>query len=113
MQSLDLINYLREVNTVSIIVRLTLATICAGIIGAERGRRNRPAGFRTHILVCIGATIIMITNQYMTDVLNLPGDASRMGAQVISEIGFIKLHFKKSLVNGYITSFNSFEKQGK
>ncbi|ACD54033.1 MgtC/SapB family protein [Clostridium botulinum] len=89
MESLDLINYLKEVNTVSIIVRLTLATICAGIIGAERGRRNRPAGFRTHILVCIGATIIMITNQYMTDVLNLPGDASRMGAQVISGIGFL------------------------
>lgn len=48
--------YLREVNTASIILRLALATICAGIIGAERGRKKRPAGFRTHILVCIGAT---------------------------------------------------------
>ncbi|AOR23634.1 MgtC/SapB family protein [Clostridium taeniosporum] len=89
MQNLDIINYLREVNTVSIIARLTLATLCAGILGAERGRRNRPAGFRTHILVCIGATIIMTTNQYMTDILSLPGDASRMGAQVISGIGFL------------------------
>ena len=85
----DVVIYLREVNTVSIILRLTLATICAGIIGAERGRKKRPAGFRTHILVCIGATLIMITSQYMTDILNLPGDGTRMGAQVISGIGFL------------------------
>lgn len=85
----DLTIYLREINTASIILRLTLATICAGIIGAERGRKKRPAGFRTHILVCIGATLIMITSQYMTDILHLQGDASRMGAQVISGIGFL------------------------
>jgi len=82
-------NYLREVNTVSIILRLTLATICGGILGAERGRKKRPAGFRTHILVCIGATMVMITSQYMTDVLKISTDASRMGAQVISGIGFL------------------------
>ncbi|AGX43318.1 MgtC/SapB family protein [Clostridium saccharobutylicum] len=81
--------YLREVNTASIILRLALATICAGIIGAERGRKKRPAGFRTHILVCIGATMVMITSQYMTDVLGMPGDPGRMGAQVISGIGFL------------------------
>lgn len=81
--------YLREINTLSIIIRLTLATICGGILGAERGRKKRPAGFRTHILVCIGAAIIMITSQYMSDVLKLSGDASRMGAQVISGIGFL------------------------
>lgn len=85
----SVMNYLREINTVSIIVRLTLATICAGIIGAERGRKRRPAGFRTHILVCIGAAMIMITSQYMSDVLGMEGDASRMGAQVISGIGFL------------------------
>ena len=82
-------NYLREVNTISIILRLTLATICGGILGAERGRKKRPAGFRTHILVCIGATMVMITSQYMTDVLKISTDASRMGAQVISGIGFL------------------------
>ena len=82
-------NYLREVNTISIILRLTLATICGGILGAERGRKNRPAGFRTHILVCIGATMVMITSQYMTDILKISTDASRMGAQVISGIGFL------------------------
>ncbi len=81
--------YLREINTISIIIRLTLATICGGILGAERGRKKRPAGFRTHILVCIGAAMIMITSQYMSDVLGMDGDASRMGAQVISGIGFL------------------------
>ena len=85
----EIIEYFREINTLSIILRLTLATICAGILGAERGRKKRPAGFRTHILVCIGATIIMLTSQYMTDVLHMSGDASRMGAQVISGIGFL------------------------
>ena len=85
----NIANYLREVNTISIILRLTLATICGGILGAERGRKKRPAGFRTHILVCIGSAMVMITSQYMTDVLNISTDASRMGAQVISGIGFL------------------------
>lgn len=85
----DLMDYLRQINTLSIIVRLTLATICAGILGHERGKKKRPAGFRTHIVVCIGATMVMITSQYMTDVLGVVTDASRMGAQVISGIGFL------------------------
>lgn len=85
----DIMNYLREINTISIFARLTLATICAGIIGHERGKKKRPAGFRTHIVVCIGATMVMITSQYMTDILGVATDASRMGAQVISGIGFL------------------------
>ena len=85
----ELTLYLREINTISIIIRLTLATICGGILGAERGRKKRPAGFRTHILVCIGAAMILITSQYMSDILGMTGDASRMGAQVISGIGFL------------------------
>lgn len=85
----DILAYLREVNTVSIILRLTLATLFAGIIGLERGKKKRPAGFRTHILVCIGATIIMITNQYIIDVMHMSSDPTRLGAQVISGIGFL------------------------
>ena len=84
-----LINYLRHVNTASILVRLTLAIICGGILGHERGKKKRPAGFRTHIVVCIGAAMVMITNQYMSETLGLSTDASRMGAQVISGIGFL------------------------
>lgn len=83
------LEYLREVNTISIIVRLTLATLFAGVIGLERGQKKRPAGFRTHILVCIGATIIMITNQYIIEVMHMSSDPTRLGAQVISGIGFL------------------------
>lgn len=82
-------NYLREINLLSIFFRLTLATICAGIIGHERGKKKQPAGFRTHIVVCIGATMVMLTSQYMTDVLGYAGDPARLGAQVISGIGFL------------------------
>ena len=86
---MEAINYLRELNLISIVGRLSLAAICAGVIGIERGQKRRPAGFRTHILVCMGATLVMITNQYMADVLGMDTDPSRMGAQVISGIGFL------------------------
>lgn len=85
----QVMEYLREVNTVSIIFRLLLATLFSGIIGIERGTKKRPAGFRTHILVCIGATLVMLTSQYMVDVLKIQTDATRLGAQVISGIGFL------------------------
>lgn len=86
---METLGYLREINIVSIIVRLSLATLCGGIIGIERGRKRRPAGFRTHILVCIGATVTMITNQYVVDVMGVITDPTRLGAQVISGIGFL------------------------
>ena len=81
--------YLRDVNTISIMLRMILAMLFAGLIGVERGRKRRPAGFRTHILVCVGATLIMITSQYMVDIMGIEMDISRMGAQVVSGIGFL------------------------
>lgn len=85
----EVMTYLRELNTASIILRLFLAALFAGIIGIERGQKRRPAGFRTHMLVCMGATLVMITNQYMVQVLGMDTDPSRLGAQVISGIGFL------------------------
>jgi putative Mg2+ transporter-C (MgtC) family protein len=79
---------LLEINLISITARLLLALICGGVLGIERGRKKRPAGFRTYMLVCMGATLVMITNQYLVSVY--PGsDPARMGAQVISGIGFL------------------------
>lgn len=79
---------LTEVNLISTAIRLLLALICGGILGIERGRKKRPAGFRTYMLVCVGATLVMITNQYIyTQYTNT--DPTRMGAQVISGIGFL------------------------
>ncbi len=80
--------YLESINIVSTMVRLLLALICGGLLGLERGKKKRPAGFRTHMLVCVGSALAMITNQYMAE--HYAGiDASRMAAQVISGIGFL------------------------
>lgn len=67
--------------------KLLLALICGGILGIDRGRKNRPAGFRTYMLVCVASAMVMITNEYIT--IKYGGDPSRMGAQVISGIGFL------------------------
>lgn len=80
--------FLENVNIVSTMLRLLLALVCGGILGLERGKKKRPAGFRTHMLVCVGSALAMITNQYMAE--RFTGiDASRMAAQVISGIGFL------------------------
>ncbi|MEA5012060.1 MAG: MgtC/SapB family protein [Angelakisella sp.] len=76
-----------ELNSWSIIARLCLAVVCGGVIGMERGKKGRPAGFRTHILVCLGSALAMLTNQYLTGIYG--GDPARLGAQVISGIGFL------------------------
>ena len=69
-------------------VRLSLAMLCGGVLGIERGKKNRPAGFRTYMLVCVGATLVMMTNQYICQIYGT-GDPARLGAQVISGIGFL------------------------
>lgn len=72
----------------TIFIKLALAMVCGGILGMERGKKNRPAGFRTYMLVCVGATLVMLTNQYMCELYGT-GDPARLGAQVISGIGFL------------------------
>lgn len=81
-------DWLSTINICSIIVRLFLAVACSGVIGAERATKRHAAGFRTYILVCLGATIVMLTNQFLYETFGT-GDVGRMGAQVISGIGFL------------------------
>lgn len=71
------------------LLKLILASVCGGLIGIEREMKGRPAGLRTFSLVCVGATLAMITNEYIFTRLGGVGDATRMGAQVISGIGFL------------------------
>ncbi|MBO5069938.1 MAG: MgtC/SapB family protein [Roseburia sp.] len=85
---MHMVEYLRELNIVSILFRILFSILVGGILGLERGRKNRPAGFRTYILVCLGATLVMMTNQYVYVTYNT-SDPVRMGAQVISGIGFL------------------------
>ncbi len=70
-------------------LKLILAVIFGGIIGIERGRKRRPAGYRTHIIVCMGATLAMCISRYAFDILKVNTDISRLGAQVINGIGFL------------------------
>lgn len=71
-----------------LIVRLFLAMFLGGIIGLERGRLNRPAGIRTHMIVCMASALIMMLGIYMQTVdPNL--DVTRLGAQVVSGVGFL------------------------
>lgn len=86
---LDFLNPLREMSTVSVVLRMILATLVGAVIGLERSAKNRPAGFRTHILVCLGSAVAMMTGLYVFLELKLPTDVSRLGAQVISGLGFI------------------------
>lgn len=84
----ETIQYFRELNMASTVLRILLAVVIGGILGLERGRKNRPAGYRTYLLVCLGSTLVMMTNQYIYQSFGT-GDPARMGAQVVSGIGFL------------------------
>lgn len=86
---LGFLDVLRDVTTVSVLFRLFLAVLCGGIIGIEREHKRRPAGFRTHILICLGASMTTLTSQFLFYDLNLYTDIGRLGAQVVAGIGFI------------------------
>ena len=68
---------------------MVLACVLSALIGFERSAKNRPAGFRTHVLVCVAATTAALTSLYIFDVLNIPADISRICAQIIAGLGFI------------------------
>ncbi|MBR4184682.1 MAG: MgtC/SapB family protein [Clostridia bacterium] len=80
---------LRELSFLSVLLRLFLACACGAVVGLERSAKNRPAGFRTHILVCMAAALAALSGLYLYLVMGLPTDISRIGAQVISGLGFI------------------------
>ena len=69
----SVLSYLRELNIVTMMLRIVLAVLCGGLIGLERERKNRPAGFRTYMLTALGAT----------------QDVSRFGAEAAKGIGFL------------------------
>ena len=70
-------------------VKLGITTILSGFIGFEREHSHRPAGFRTHILVAIGSSLVMLTSVYIFESQGMEGDVTRMSAQVLSGIGFL------------------------
>lgn len=91
----EVLEYLRQLNFASLSLRLLLAMLLGGMIGMERARKGRAAGFRTYILVCMGAALTMLLGQYFHSTLEgiwgqtANTDVARMGAQVINGIGFL------------------------
>ncbi len=84
-----LITWFQEFTIVTVAFRILLAALVGGLLGMERQRKNSPAGLRTNMLVCLGACIVMMTNQYISIIYEGAGDPSRMAAQVVSGIGFL------------------------
>ncbi len=78
----------REITLLAVALRVLVSIIIGGLIGLERGLKHRPAGLRTYMVVSLGACLIMLTNQYVCQVFGT-GDPVRMGAQVVSGIGFL------------------------
>lgn len=78
-------------DNMELLIRLALACLLGGLIGIEREKNRHPAGFRTHILVCVGSTLIMLCNIYIFEEYKSYSniDPARFGAQVISGIGFL------------------------
>ena len=79
---------IREVTLLAVFVRIFASVIVGGLIGLERGMKHRPAGLRTYMVVCLGACLVMLTNHYIFQTMGT-GDPVRMGAQVVSGIGFL------------------------
>ena len=86
---LSLFDPLRDITLLSVFLRMLLAVLCGGLIGVEREYKRRPAGFRTHILICLGAAMTTLTSQYLFLELHYATDMARLGAQVVAGIGFI------------------------
>ncbi len=75
---------------ITVIIQMTCAVLFSGFIGYEREHSHRPAGFRTHILVAVGSTLIMSTSFFLAEIQpELKIDVTRMAAQVVSGIGFL------------------------
>lgn len=90
MDHLVFLDYFRELNMASILLRIFFCAVCGGAVGIERERRHRTAGFKTHVVVCMGAAICMMTGQYACMYFaNSSLDPTRIGAQVVSGIGFL------------------------
>lgn len=71
-----------------VLLNLFFAFICGGIIGYLREKEGKMAGFRTHILVCVGSTLFMLISYYMKDVSGV-ADPGRIASGVVTGIGFL------------------------
>ena len=85
----QIILFFKDINIWTTLIKLVLAVVFGGVIGLERGKQGRAAGMRTYILVCVGATLTTLIGMFVSRELQLGNDPLRIGAQVISGIGFL------------------------
>ncbi len=85
----EFFEYIRQFNFLSSVIRIFLSLVAGGLIGLQREKNGHAAGFRTHILVCLGASMTVMTGVFGYSVLGFGGDPLRIAAQVVSGIGFI------------------------
>ena len=83
-----ILNIIHDFNMISVVLRIVLAASCGAVLGIERVKSHQAAGMRTYMVVCLGSAIVMLTSHYMYLQFNT-GDPARLGAQVISGIGFL------------------------
>jgi len=93
----------------SVLFRLVLAVLLGGVVGMEREMHGRPAGFRTHIVVCLGATMLMVGSEYYRGYVDLETvfDPNRMAAGIITGIGFLgagAIMREENMVRGLTTA---------
>ena len=86
---LSIFDGLRDITLASVAFRLILSTLCGGIVGMEREFKRRSAGFRTHILICLGAAMTTLTSEFWLVYMRYYLDAARLGAGVVAGMGFI------------------------
>lgn len=97
--------------TQELLLRILLAALCGAAIGYERKNRHKEAGIRTHILVAVGASLMMIVSKYgFDDIVANKGiglDPSRIGAQIVTGVGFLGagiIFVRNHIVNGLTTA---------
>ncbi len=102
------------------IVRICIAVLCGSAIGLERSRRQKEAGIRTHIILCVGASLLMIISKYgffdilelaNSEYINLRVDGSRVASTVITGVSFLGagvIYLKGTSIKGLTTSAGVF-----
>ncbi len=85
----EFLDFLAAFNPVTVVIRVVLAAIAGALVGTEREKHGRPAGIRTHMMVSLGAALTSMIGLFATSELGLASDPLRIGAQVISGVGFL------------------------
>ena len=88
----NIIDFISNSNLAILILKISLASLFGALIGIEREHARRPAGLRTHVLVCVGSCLVMLTSEFIYHTYRVYSpnmDIARLGAQVISGVGFL------------------------